>query len=184
MPRPSSGALQRACKANAGSYPQSKKRACRVEKIQPLIPTNHTTMKATFDPNKPRKFTTSHRREMPCIFQQFTVIDLDKPLVPWDKEAKRAHEKITARIYKTKSAAYACLWIPSLPLAFDACGSGRATGCGYHRPSAALAEAIGNAGFTLSESISGAGESAMRQALLAIAECIGIKNPAIIEANH
>jgi hypothetical protein len=52
-------------------------------------------------------------------------------------------------------------------------GSGSAGGYGYHRPSAAAQEAIENAGFTLANRIDGVGESAMREAVLAIAAALG-----------
>ena len=47
--------------------------------------------------------------------------------------------------------------------------SGWASGYGYHKGSAALADAIRNAGIRLSEDITGRGAEAMREALLAIA---------------
>jgi hypothetical protein len=61
-------------------------------------------------------------------------------------------------------------------------GSAKAGGYGYHKGSVALEYAIQNAGFTLSGRIGGVGESAMREALLAIATAIGIKRPALVEA--
>ena len=51
----------------------------------------------------------------------------------------------------------------------NANASGWASGYGYHKGSAALADAISNAGIKISENIAGCGERAMREALLAIA---------------
>ena len=95
----------------------------------------------------------------------------------------RTSAPITARIYhnSTRSKNTACLWIHHGGL--HANGSGEAGGYGYHRPSEALEQAITNAGFTLSESIGGVGEQAMEQALLAIAECIGVVRPIIHRAH-
>lgn len=139
-------------------------------------------MKANFNPSAKTKFTPSHRSEGKCYFKSLTVISLaDKP---WQDGAMP--ERITARIYSTGKQNTACLWINStsrrFPDGVHVSGSGKADGCGYHRPSASLEEAISNAGFTLSESISGSGESAMREALLAVAKAIGVKRPAIVES--
>jgi hypothetical protein len=49
------------------------------------------------------------------------------------------------------------------------CGSGKASGFGYHRGSAALADAIDNAGIALSQDINGSGDAAMDRAVMAIA---------------
>lgn len=88
---------------------------------------------------------------------------------------------ISLRLYGTGAKNYACLWV-SLPAGHRS-GSGSAGGYGYHRPSQAAEEAIRNAGFKLDTAIGGVGEEAMREALLAIAEAIGVKRPAIVEAH-
>lgn len=54
-------------------------------------------------------------------------------------------------------------------------GSGVAEGYNYHRPSAATAEAIETAGFTLAEPMEGRGQEAMEEALKAIALHLGMK---------
>ena len=66
----------------------------------------------------------------------------------------------------------------------SASGSGRAAGYGYHKASAAAGEAIRNAGFTLDADIDGRGEGAIVDALLAIAQCIGVRKPALIQAGN
>lgn len=139
-------------------------------------------MKATYSPTAKTKFTTAHRKEGKCFFRSISVISLASK--PWNDG--RMPEPISARIYGTGSGNTACLWINATnkkhPEGIHTSGSGRAGGYGYHRPSAALGEAIVNAGFTLDESISGRGESAMREAMLAIAKEIGVKRPALVES--
>lgn len=68
---------------------------------------------------------------------------------------------------------YACVWINSNSIHIS--GGGKASGCGYHKPSAALANALHDAGVELSQSISGVGESAMTDSLAAIAKSLGYK---------
>lgn len=132
-------------------------------------------MTATYDPNKKTSFTSSHRREGKCWFRQYTVIDLDR-----EGYKGAAHTVVTARIYGTDSQSTACLWVGTDSMHTN--GSGKAGGYGYHRQSAALGVAIENAGFSLSSRIDGVGDEAMREALLAIAEAVGIKRPALVEA--
>lgn len=141
-------------------------------------------MKATHNPAAPTKYTTSHRKEGKCYFSSMQVIDLAaKPY----EVSRRAHDVICARFYGTGCKNFACIWIHAptskkYPDGLHTSGSGSAGGYGYHRPSAALAEAVRNAGFTLDECISGRGESAMREALLAIAAAVGVKKPALVES--
>lgn len=119
------------------------------------------------------KFTTSHRKEGKCFFSSLLVISLAAK--PWSDG--RVDPTISLRLYGTGNRNFACLW------AGERRGSGMAGGYGYHRPSQAAEEAIRNAGFELDKSIGGAGESAMREALLAIAKALGVKRPVIVEAH-
>lgn len=66
----------------------------------------------------------------------------------------------------------------------NANASGWASGYGYHKGSAALADAISNAGIKLTENISGCGKRAMHEALLAIAraDCPDAKILGVFEA--
>lgn len=57
----------------------------------------------------------------------------------------------------------------------EASGHGYASGCGYHKASAALSEAIRSAGITLALPIDGRGDSVMEDALLAIARALGFR---------
>lgn len=77
---------------------------------------------------------------------------------------------VTARVYATDRAAYACIWIRHGDR--HGSGSARATGYGYHRASAALDGAIRAAGVTLSRPIDGVGDTAMVDACEAIGRAI------------
>lgn len=87
----------------------------------------------------------------------------------------KMYEAVILRIYRTDSRAYACLWTMGNYAWGQAesglwrSGSGRAGGGGYHKASAAAASAVKAAGIELSESIHGAGDSAIMNAVEAIA---------------
>lgn len=133
-------------------------------------------MKATLNTAKPCKFTPSHRKEGKCFFSSMSVVSLSsKPRLDGVLDPA-----ITLRLYGTGSRNSACLWVSHGDDYRN--GSGQAGGYGYHRPSAAAQEAINNAGFALDTPIDGLGEEAMREALLAIAKCLGVKRPAIIQS--
>lgn len=133
-------------------------------------------MKATFDPTAKTSWTRSHRKEGKCFFTSMSIISLaDKP-----RDDGRIYPQIEARFYGTGNTNTCCLWIHAGENHTQ--GSGSAGGYGYHRPSAALSAAIRNAGFTLSNDIAGVGETAVREALLAIAKTLKIKRPALIES--
>lgn len=91
---------------------------------------------------------------------------------------------VTARIYHPASVAYACIWISSTSKTPYARGTGKAGGYGYHKESAALADAIDDAGIRLSHSISGHGHSAMRDACEAIARAVSGKRRLIVHEAH
>ena len=78
---------------------------------------------------------------------------------------------VTARLYCTGQTWTACLWVRMKGTSTQ--GSGMARGYGYHKPSAAIGEAIRNAGFDLSADIHGRGDAAIREALDAIAASVG-----------
>ena len=92
------------------------------------------------------------------------------------------HHPVTARFYmgrsKTASVVYCALWVHSPD--YWTSGRGTAGGYGYHKESAALDDAITSAGITLSRSISGVGESAMKDALTAIANGLGFDKITIV----
>jgi len=96
----------------------------------------------------------------------------------------------TLRIYNSPSNScnYACVWIhvkqsKRFPEGLHASGSARASGYGYHRASQAAEDAITRAGFTLDQTIGGAGDGAIRDAVQALAVCVGCRTPIIHEAH-
>ena len=78
---------------------------------------------------------------------------------------------VTARLYTplrpNSSTITAIIWVYTPDR--NVCGSGKTSGFGYHRGSAALADAIYNAGIALSQDINGSGDAAMDRAVMAIA---------------
>lgn len=93
-------------------------------------------------------------------------------------------QPITARFWMSRrgdgaSAVYCSVWTSNQ--AMSANGRGTATGYGYHKRSAALNSALWNAGITLSEPIDGRGETAMRDALTAVARALGYRKTVIVE---
>lgn len=83
---------------------------------------------------------------------------------------------VDARFYMSRSAdgagpVYCNVWVHGAT--GNISGRGKATGYGYHKPSAALGEAIESAGFTLDKNISGVGSEAMRETCLAMAVAVG-----------
>jgi len=93
-------------------------------------------------------------------------------------------ELVTARVWMARSnsasVAYASVWV----LAGEkyTAGHGTAKGYGYHRPSAAIGEAIESAGIKLEKSIYGVGDSAITDALTAIANYLGYQK--VLVVNH
>ena len=98
-------------------------------------------------------------------------------------------EVIKARFYmgraSSASVVYCNVWVGMGPhlsedgeivyFAGGASGKGSACGYGYHKMSAALAEALDSAGVKLDKDISGVGETAMQEALTAIARKVGFR---------
>lgn len=82
-----------------------------------------------------------------------------------------------ARFYMSRSGdgaspVYCALWARSDK--HYGSGAGVAKGYGYHKNSAAMDSAITSAGFELDKHIDGCGSDAMREALLALAEAVGV----------
>lgn len=97
------------------------------------------------------------------------------------RKGKIAHV-LEARVYSTQAKNYACIWIHAGDEKYGS-GGGNAGGYGYHRPSAAMQEALADAGVKLSEDIGGRGDSAMESALIAVGKALGYSNPTIIRAH-
>ena len=134
-------------------------------------------MKAKILPNHVSRYNPNHRKDSAKVhFGQLSVISLSAK--PYSEG--RMPEAITLRLYGTGTKNYAALWIAGND---DRRGTGQAGGYGYHRPSAAVSEAIRNAGIELDEDISGVGDAAIRTALMAIAKAFKVKRPALIEAH-
>lgn len=91
------------------------------------------------------------------------------------REDSRDVDLVDIRCYmsrsSTASVVYCALWISNKNRYGR--GVGRAGGYGYHRRSAAITDAISDAGITLDKSISGVGESAEREAIEAICTALG-----------
>jgi hypothetical protein len=115
----------------------------------------------------------SHRKEN-SFYKQYTA-------VVFNRETGGAFDSVTLRLYATDARHYACIWVHTncawimdgeTVAAYYASGSGYAGGWGYHRASAAAAEAISAAGIELSEDIDGRGDEAICAAVMAIATAI------------
>ncbi len=99
----------------------------------------------------------------------------------------KMREVVIARWYKARksygaSPVYASIW--AYGAGFDISGHGRATGCGYHKASAALSTALDSAGIVRSEPIAGVGDGASQRALEAIARAIAGDAAEILIINH
>ena len=92
-------------------------------------------------------------------------------------------EIIMARCYMGRSSSastvYASIWINASGIYTS--GKGKAGGYGYHKESAAVAEAIKSAGITLDTDISGVGDGAIKESLEAIANALGFERVLIVE---
>lgn len=102
------------------------------------------------------KFNPNHRKEKYFSKAYIGVVVVDGDIL----------EVVDLRLYETPSRTYACIWLFGKMIYKN--GSGYAGGYGYHLDSAAAGQAIENAGIQLSERIHGAGDRAIRQAVLAI----------------
>lgn len=98
--------------------------------------------------------------------------------VAYDRTRDIIKTYVTAHVYRSRSGdgaspRYASVWV--YPTASDSytSGHGKATGYGYHKPSAAMQAAITSAGITLTESIDGRGDGTIESALRAIAIAAG-----------
>ena len=124
-------------------------------------------MKAAFNElTKEPKFNVNHRKEN-HFTQQYTAVVFN---------GKAAYDAVTLRIYATDAKSYCCLWvhdncswIKSCRDSYYRAASGSAGGYGYHRASAAARNAIQHACITLSEDIGGRGDTAIEEAVRAIA---------------
>lgn len=99
----------------------------------------------------------------------FTVCDVEPDFyVPVDARFYRARKA------DGSSPVYCSVWIRTRDGRYFS-GRGKATGYGYHKKSAALQAALESAGVKLAVAIDGVGESAMKEALLAIVNAAGFE---------
>jgi len=95
-------------------------------------------------------------------------------LVVYDHDHHLFLTPVDLRIYMGRSSSasvvYDCLWVYGDNRYFT--GYGIASGGGYHKTSAAFAEALDSCGIKLSERIAEVGEEAIRSAILAIGEAL------------
>jgi len=89
--------------------------------------------------------------------------------------------KISCRLYSTKAMNYCCVWISCNGDIVS--GSGSAGGYGYNRMSAAVSDALKACGFKFDKEIAGVGESAVNEALIAIATDLQYVNPIVIQSH-
>jgi hypothetical protein len=109
-----------------------------------------------------------HYRRENSFWKSLTLIDLD-----------RGRDVATVRFYGSGATVYCVAWLHFWNYSPDKAGRGygKAGGGGYHKPSAAMQEALERAGVWLAEPIAGRGDSAMHEAMHAIAERLGIARP-------
>lgn len=106
------------------------------------------------------------------LINYYTLIAVD----PRKRGNDRIREAITVRCWMGRSRAastvYASIWVRKRDGGWTS-GHGKAGGHGYDKISASIDGAIRSAGIALSRSISGVGDSAVREALGAIADAVG-----------
>lgn len=91
----------------------------------------------------------------------------------------KCRELVDLRIGQTNAAAYACVWCLDDENKFG-CGSGQATGYGYHRASAAAEAAFRAAGVTFDSGFSGMGDSAIRDAVQTMGDYLAHGEPVYV----
>lgn len=118
-----------------------------------------------FTPKTDSRNIESYRREK-SFWQEFALLDLDN-----------GETRVSVRFYGANATVYCVVWLWGNDQ--SARGYGKAGGYGYHKSSAAMAEAFKAAGVVLKEDIGGRGDSAMNEALQAFAKHAGITRPHI-----
>jgi len=114
-------------------------------------------MKAIVKKERVEGNVASNRKE-DSFYYQYTVVDAS------------LNNVLELRLYATNARHYACVWAHASPYYLS--GGGYAGGYGYHRASAAAEAAICDAGIKLSDPIGGRGDSAIQDALMAIAKAV------------
>lgn len=118
------------------------------------------------------------------LMQRFLVVAHNPDVEPG--HYRRFITVIDCRVYMSyrsdgASPMYASIWISDYLHGRHFSGTGKASGYGYHKASAAIHEAIERAGIKLAVPINGCGESEVRKALEAITRELGYSDFAIVE---
>jgi len=82
------------------------------------------------------------------------------------------------RVYLPKDVFYAAVWVQCNK---HVSGTGKAGGYGYHKLSAAVADALQSAGYSFSEEVSGVGHDAVVRAIKAVCRLHGHTDVHVIE---
>lgn len=122
----------------------------------------------------------SYRKEKTGLYRQYTILNFERAFIN-SQGISQYEESVIVRVYWPRETAYACVWI-STPDNY-AIGKGKAGGCGYHKESAAIDEALRDAGIQLEHCIHGVGDSAIMGALAAIAKFIGLNSWTVTTAH-
>lgn len=132
-------------------------------------------MKATLPTNQAKHQNGKNLNGQKELIRRYLVVFKDETETNPDYQFKELIDFRLYASYKADGAApvYASIWIKNPRQNLYIAGSGRATGYGYHKGSAALASALESAGVTLDEDIDGRGDTAIKDALKAIAEAMG-----------
>jgi hypothetical protein len=138
-------------------------------------------MKNTVTSYKPESNNLgSYRKEKSGLYKQYTLLNFERAYITAEG-VPTYDQPVIIRVYWPAQTAYACAWISTKDS--HAVGKGKAGGCGYCKQSAAVDNALRDAGIQLEHSIHGVGEGAIRGALAAIARYIGLTNWTVTEAH-
>lgn len=125
----------------------------------------------------------SGKKELTSVYSVVVKLDAnEQPSYSCDDSGMR--ELIDCRCWMGRSSrssvVHASIWVHGRG-GHSYAGAGRAGGYGYHKPSAAIGDAIRSAGIKLTKDIHGVGETAIRDALKAIAVALGYPSCLIVE---
>lgn len=133
-------------------------------------------MKNTVTAYNPKKRNTlgSYRREYAGVHREYKLINLDAEPYTLQSGIKTHPATLTVRVYWPAIVCYACVWVSHAE--HYSIGKGRAGGGGYCKESAAICNALSDAGFQFETCFHGVGDSGIQSAIVAIAEHFELKN--------
>lgn len=119
--------------------------------------------------------------------KRLPALQMDKELIGYYRviayerlqgEESNFHCLVHGKLYQSRRAdgaspVYCSVWLHNPKTRERTSGRGSATGCGYHKASAAFASALIAAGVKVDPDIDGRGDSAIEDALKAVAEYMG-----------